>query len=315
MQKSTISDGQGLTVDLLDFGARIAAINFNGTDMALSYDNDADYLTDPYYLGATIGPICNRINQGRFTIGEQLFQMPINHGEHCLHSGDAGFDKETWSLVKAKKKSVHYELVYPLSRVGLEGRLIISAVYTVKNGGLHIDYTCKTDTTTFVNLTNHVYLNIDSTSSIIDHKFELFADNYVEVDQCSIPTGDLIALEGPMQYEIMNSPRVEFAGVCDHHFNTSNGASDHPEQLQKMLIARSSNNNIELEVSSNSVGFQFYTGKFLSQPFLPSAGFCVEAQLAPDAINQDGFPAPLLEQGQERVQSMLLQFRHRNNAP
>jgi aldose 1-epimerase len=76
-----------------------------------------------------------------------------------------------------------------------------------------------------------------------------------------------------------------------------------------MAVANSTLSDIELEVSSNSIGFQFYTGKFLSQPFLPSAGFCVEAQLAPDAINQDNFPAPLLEQGKERNQSMLLQFR------
>jgi aldose 1-epimerase len=309
MQKSTISDGQGLTVDLLDFGARIDAINFNGHSMALGYENDADFLTDPYYLGATIGPICNRINNGRFIIDEQLFQMPCNLGDHSLHSGDVGFDKETWSLVTASKNSVHYQLIYPLSRVGLEGRLLVDAIYTVENGGLSIDYHCKTDTTTYVNLTNHVYLNIDGSDSIANHQFEIFAENYAEVDQHSIPTGELIPLDVPMKYGIMNSSRAEFSGLCDHHFNTLGGSSEHQDELQTMVVARSELNNIELEISSNSVGFQFYTGKFLSQPFLPSAGFCVEAQLAPDAINQEHFPAPLLEKGDERIQSMLLQFR------
>ena len=308
MQRSTISDGQGLTVDLLDFGARIAAIDFNGTAMALAFGDDTDYLTDPYYLGATIGPIGNRINNGRFTVGEQLFQMPCNHGEHSLHSGDVGFDKDTWSLVKATKSSVLYELVYPLSRVGLEGRLIVTAFYSVENGALRIDYSCKTDTTTYINLTNHVYLNIDGSDTIADHEFELFAKNYAEVDQHNIPTGNLITLDKPMKYGIMDSPLSEFAGHCDHHFNTSNGTDKHPDTLQKMLTARSSNNNIKLDVSSNSVGFQFYTGKYLSQPFLPSAGFCVEPQLAPDAINQDHFESPLLEKGDERTQSILFQF-------
>lgn len=309
MQKSSISDGQGLTVDLLDFGARIAAITFNGQSMALGYENDADFLTDPYYLGATIGPICNRINNGRFIIGEQLFQMPCNLGDHSLHSGGVGFDKETWTLVKASKNSVHYQLIYLLSRAGLEGRLLVDAIYTVENGGLRIDYHCKTDTTTYVNLTNHVYLNLDGSDSIANHQFDIFAENYADVDQHGIPTGELIPLDAPMKYGIMNSSRPEFSGLCDHHFNTQSGSIEHIDELQTMVIARSTLNNIELEISSNSVGFQFYTGKFLSQPFLPSAGFCVEAQLAPDAINQKHFPAPLLNQGDKRIQSMLLQFK------
>lgn len=312
MQRSTISDGRGLTVELLDFGARVAAINFNDVPMALGYANDADYLTDSYYLGATIGPICNRINQGRLSIEDTLLQMPCNHNGHCLHGGDVGFDKESWSLVKATKNSVHYELVYQLGRVGLNGRLLVNAVYTAENGGLRIDYTCKTDTTSYVNLTNHVYLNIDGTDSIIDHDFEIFADNYAEVDQQNIPTGNLIDVKSPIKYQIMNSEYPEFAGVCDHHFNVTNASTEYPNSLEKMLIARSSNNNIELEVSSNSVGFQFYTGKFLSQPFMPSAGFCVEAQLAPDAINQDNFPSPLLSKGDVRTQSTLLQFSQNN---
>lgn len=308
MQRSTISDGQGLTVDLLDFGARIAAINFNGTAMALAYEDDTNYLTDPYYLGATIGPICNRINNGRFILGEQLFQMQCNHGDHSLHSGDVGFDKETWSLVKATKNSVRYELIYPLTKAGLEGRLTVNAFYIVENGTLRIDYQCKTDTTTYINLTNHVYLNIDGTDTIADHEFEIFAKNYAEVDQQNIPTGNLIKLETPMEYGIMDSPLAEFAGHCDHHFNCLNGSDSHPDNLQKILTAHSSNSNIKLDVSSNSIGFQFYTGKYLSQPFLPSAGFCVEPQLAPNAINQDGFAAPLLKQGDERIQSILFEF-------
>lgn len=312
MQKSTIKDGLGLSVDLVDFGARITAINFNGTDVALSYDNDTDYLTDNYYLGATIGPIANRVSQGRFNLGEQLFQMPINHGDHCLHSGNVGFDQETWSLVKAKKNSVHYELAYPLNRVGLEGRLMVNAIYTVENGALSIEYSCISDTTTYLNMTNHVYLNIDGTDSIVDHEFELACDSAVEVDNESIPTGNLIDLNAPFKYEIMRSSKTEFAGVCDHHFNIINSDSDHRKTLKTMLTARSKNNNIELEVSSNSPGFQFYTGKFLSQPFLPSAGFCVEAQLAPDAINQEHLESPLLAGGEERTQSIVFQFRQRD---
>lgn len=314
MQRSTISDGQGLSVDVLDYGARIASINFNGLELALSYPNDNDYLSDDFYMGASIGPISNRIRHGKLTIEGQCRQIPCNLMGHSLHSGNLGFDKETWSLCKVTKDSLNYELVYPLNKIGLTGELLVNAIYSVENGSLRLDYHCKTDTATYVNLTNHVYLNIDGGSSIEHHEFELFADNYLDADQDNIPTGELIELQAPFKFQIKNSTTSKLTGLCDHHFNTKGGSAEHSNDLQKMLVARSSKSNIELEFSSNSVGFQFYTGQFLSEPFAPSSGFCVEPQLPPNAINQSSFPSPLLMPNEDRKQSLLFKFNQPNSA-
>jgi aldose 1-epimerase len=75
-----------------------------------------------------------------------------------------------------------------------------------------------------------------------------------------------------------------------------------------MINVVSPSSGIGLTVSSNSPGFQFYTGKFLSAPFAPSGGFCVETQLAPDAINQTNFYSPLLQPNQQREQITRYQF-------
>ena len=308
MQRSTISDGQGLSVDVLDYGARIASIKFNDMELCLSYSNNNDYLNDAFYMGASIGPICNRIRDGKLTINKQPLQMPCNSNGHSLHSGNLGFDKRYWTMTHASKESIHYELVYSLNSIGLVGQITVSAIFTVKNGTLRIDYDCKTDTVTYLNLTNHVYLNIDGNDNIAHHEFELFVDSYLEVDHHNIPTGKQVNLESPFTYHIGKSEESELTNFCDHHFNVSKDTDEHRDGLKKLLIVRSNKSDIELCVSSNATGFQFYTGQYLSEPFAANAGFCVEAQLPPNAINQGNFHAPLLMPRENFKHSTLLEF-------
>jgi len=296
-----ISDGQQLSVSLLNYGARIASIQFSGRELALTYADIQDYLSDPFYLGATIGPITNRVANAQLTINNRVFNMPANEGKNCLHSGGVGFDKALWTLTHADQSSVEYELDFDLSKLGMCGRLKTTARYSVQGGELTIDYTSECDTTTFINLTNHVYLNLSGQdASVEDHEFTIFAQSFVNVDQDSIPTGNITKLDSPMSYQLGSPPPfAEFNGLVDHHFNSDSG---------KLVAAKSISSGIQMEVLSNAPGFQFYTGKFLSEPFIPSSGFCVETQLAPDAINQPNFYSPELKPGELRKQTTTYRF-------
>jgi len=312
MQKSSITDGLGLTVDLLDYGARICDINFNGSQLALGYDTAAHYRNDPYYLGATIGPITNRIANGQLTVGGELLQMPQNEGPNTLHSGGSGFDKQTWQLESNSPNQVCYRLDYDMTLSGLKGQVTTWAIYRVTEGRLVVKYRSYSDTDCYINLTNHVYLNLDGlgtqrSADITRHQFEVRADSYIEVDEHSLPTGEIKPIAKPFLYTIDNSPYQDFEGLCDHHFNIGD---PNLNTVNSMLVARSLTSGIQLEVSSDSPGFQFYTGKYLSEPFTSSGGFCVETQLAPNAINQANFYSPLLNAGEHREQTTHFEFKY-----
>jgi len=303
-----INDGAGLVVDLLDYGARIVQINFNQRKLACAYDALDDYASDSFYLGATIGPITNRIAKGQLTIGEQRFQMPLNEGENTLHSGGNGLDKEFWLLESNNTNAAIFRLEYDLTKAGLAGTLEVRAQYSVNNGALRIVYATRCTQDTFVNLSNHVYLNLSGENRRInDHKFEVLADSFVQVDTSGIPTGAVTDLDAVISYAIDSySNHPEFEGSVDHHFNVGD---PHSRDLRPMLKAFSQTSDIQLEVSGSSSGFQFYTGEFLSSPFEASSGFCVETQLAPDAINQPNFFAPILRAGQTQQQVTEYSFR------
>ena len=306
LQKLSISDGHGLSVDLLNYGARICAIDFHGHQLALGLDQLEDYLNEPFYLGATIGPITNRIANGRLIVNGELLQMPCNEGEHTLHSGGAGFDKQFWQLDSHSPNQICYSLDYDMSLVGLRGTLTSYAIYRVTDGCLTVKYRSSCDLACFINLTNHVYLNLSDLDDISDHRFQLNAESFVIVDDENIPTGDLRTLNPPLEYQLDHSLYPEFTGLCDHHFNTPKPDAD---GLCEMLRAVSPSSGVSLLVYSDSPGFQFYTGKFLSSPFAPSGGFCVETQLAPDAINQANFHSPLLQANQQFEQITKYQFK------
>lgn len=306
LQKLSISDGHGLSVDLLNYGARICAIDFHGHQLALGLDRLEDYLDEPFYLGATIGPITNRIANGQLTVNGELLQMPCNEGKHTLHSGGAGFDKQFWQLESHSPNQICFSLEYDMTLVGLKGTLTSYAIYRVTDGCLTIKYRSSCDLTCFINLTNHVYLNLSDLDTISDHQFQLNADSFVIVDAENIPTGELRTLNRPLEYQLDQSLYPEFIGLCDHHFNTPAPEID---SVREMLNVVSPSSGVSLTVSGNSPGFQLCTGSFLSSPFAPSGGFCVETQLAPDAINQAGFHSPLLQANQQSEQITKYQFK------
>ena len=315
MLNASISDGLGLSVDLLNYGARICGIKYNGVPLALGYNNYEDYLQDSFYMGASIGPITNRVANGQLVINGDVLTMPCNEGGNTLHSGGAGFDKQYWQVESINSDTVCYRLDYDMAQIGLKGLLTTWATYQVNDGCLTIKYQSQCDTTCFINPTNHVYLNLggvadDSQTDISDHLFTLSATSYVCVDQHNLPTGTVSPIASPFHYTITDPTIPEFSGACDHHFNVG----DHEMgSIKSMLSVVSKRSGIALDVLGNSPGFQFYTGKFLESPFAASAGFCVETQLAPDAINQSGFYAPLLEAGEQREQITHLQFRQQSD--
>lgn len=307
MNPFRISDGANLIVDLLDYGARIVQINYKGFDLACTYTELTDYGTDPFYLGATIGPICNRIRDGQLSIDGKRFQMPRNEGDNTLHSGNNGFDKQTWQVVSQSDDSVAFQLDYDLKKSGMQGKLTTIARYTVDSGVLRIEYESTCDETTFINVTNHVYLNLSgSQSAISDHKFTMLANTMVQIDQHKLPTGKTLPLNPPWEYSVSQPTEVqELRGASDHHFNVGN-ADD--KGMKSMLKAHSKTSGISLEVRGNAPGFQFYTGSYLSKPFQPSSGFCVETQLAPDAINQAAFCSPLLSANEKHLRITEFEF-------
>ena len=74
-------------------------------------------------------------------------------------------------------------------------------------------------------------------------------------------------------------------------------------------FATLSRNNLELNVYSTMPGFQLYSGNFLSEPFVPNGGICIETQYVPNAINGDSFDKPIIYKDKEQVYETFYELK------
>ena len=90
--------------------------------------------------------------------------------------------------------------------------------------------------------------------------------------------------------------------LYDHNFCLSTERT----AKRSVALARSLNSGVSLEVRTTEPGVQFYAGFKLDVPvpgldgrkYGPFAGFCLETQIWPDAINHEGFPDAVLRPGE-----------------
>ena len=301
-----------LSVVLLPYGARIARINFNGYELALGYQKLSQYLQDSFYLGASIGPITNPIANGRFTVNGRTHHLPINEGNNCLHSGSLGFDKLEWAVADQTQTSAIFSTIFDLSQMNIEGELRTLVRYQVQDNSLLIEYQTEASVDTFVNTTNHVYLNLSGNSieglnqSISDHEFTLYGENSLVCDSANLPTGERRSMQTPLHYNVTKPCKIsEFNGGIDHHFNAE---EKNDRSLKRLLSAKSTLSGISALIESTSPGYQFYTARYLGAPFQQSGGFCVEPQYAPNAINHPDLYSPTLRANQSRSQLTKFTF-------
>jgi len=65
----------GLTASILDYGATVQSLCFDGVDTVLGYDNLEGYLAGTSFQGASIGRYGNRIENSRFVIDGKTYTL------------------------------------------------------------------------------------------------------------------------------------------------------------------------------------------------------------------------------------------------
>ncbi|XP_022624766.1 aldose 1-epimerase isoform X1 [Seriola dumerili] len=259
-------------VEVLTLGAIIRSVSSRRKDgqmedIVLGYDNLEGYVSDKRYLGAVVGRVANRIARGRFVVEGKEFQLDINNGPNALHGGLRGFNKAVW-LATAVGGGVQLSLTSPDGDQGYPGEVQVSVTYTLQGETLTAEYQARSTKTTPINLTNHSYFNLagQGAADIFDHHVSISAQSYLPVDDTSIPTGEIRAVEGtPFDLRkpvLIGSRLKEVPGPgFDHNFCLSSPGDGWTERHAARVCHPASGR--VLEVSTSQPGVQFYTANFL----------------------------------------------------
>ena len=311
-------------IEVISYGGIITSIkvpdkNNNLIDVALGFETLDPYLKDHPYFGAIVGRYANRIDNGKFTINNMDYNLPINNNGTSLHGGIKGFDKVNWDVVSYDSEKKRYIKLNYLSRdmeEGYPGNLNIYVTYTLTDDNeLRVKYEAETDKTTVLNLTQHTYFNLSGESSgdILDHKLELDADSFLPVNEKIIPTGEIKNV-GDTPFDFRKKKKIgRDLNQIDDQLILGNGydhcwvLNNYNKKLRKISEVYCDDTKIKMEVFTDLPGVQLYIGNFLDgslkskkgKKYIKRSGFCLETQFFPNSPNLESFPSTILEPGQK----------------
>lgn len=309
-----ILDNGVIEAHILDYGCIIQSlfvkdINDNKVDVVLGYDAPIGYEINDGYLGAVIGRVANRIKDAKFSLNEKNYKLFANDGKNSLHGGQFGFDKKIFNAEIDDERLV-LTAFSPDGEEGYPGNLNLKVVYSLKGGAINLEYEATCDQDTPISITNHAYFNLSGEESILEHQLFINADHITPIDKGLIPTGELMLVEDtPFDFRKMQKvglyvdyphKQIVHGGGYDHNFVLKNYG-----MYEKIATLYSSASGIKMDVYTDNMGVQFYSGNFLNgvtgkgyKIYNKRSALCLETQNFPNAVNQVSFPSAILKKGE-----------------
>ncbi|XP_040936504.1 galactose mutarotase isoform X1 [Gossypium hirsutum] len=281
-------------------------------DVVLGYDLVNDYKNDTTYFGAIVGRVANRIGGAKFILNGVTYKTDANDGKNTLHGGSKGFSDVIWTVKSYKLKAITFvpknikKLL--LNYAGFPGNLSVSVTYMLLHKNkLAVKMMAKPlIKPTPVNLALHTYWNLGGHNSgdIMSHTLKLFGSKLTPVDSELIPTGEIVPVrKTPYDFRRPRKIGSKFDQLPHgYDINYVLHKSRRSRHLRKVAVVVESKCGRKMELWTNMPGVQFYTSNMLKNEkgrngtvYGKHAGFCLETQGFPDAVNHPNFPSQIVK--------------------
>ena len=323
----TLMNSNGMKAKVTEYGATLTELwvpDRTGAlaDVVLGYERLDDYIAAPFFVGATLGRVANRIANGKFTLDGREYTLATNRAPNHLHGGVRGFDKRVWTS-RRSAGGVVFSYVSADGEEGYPGTLQVAVTYSLTDANeLRIDYAATTDKATPINLTNHSFINLAGVGTILDHVLTISASRTTPVNASLVPTGEIASVSGtPLDFtqphrigERIDAMRSVANGYDNNLIlDRSGDALTFAARVEEPRFGRT------LEIWTTEPAVQFFTGNRFDKSFVGvggvvydrHAGFALEPQHYPDAINHPEFPSVVLRPGRTFRSSTVYRFRTR----
>ncbi len=327
----TLTNASGAEVTLSSLGAGIVSIKVPDSEghlanVVLGYKDPASYIADGPCAGKIPGRFANRIARGHFSLDNKEYTLAINNGPNALHGGPEGFQNQVWESKCDGNGTVTFTYHAKDGEEGYPGNMDVKAIYTWDDENrLTLNLQAVSDAHTVVNLTNHVYFNLDgeNSGSVLEHLLQLNAACYLPTDETQIPTGEVTPVAGtPMDFTspkaIGNDIKADFTPLkigkgYDHCWVVDNYVKG---ELRPVAVLTAPKSGRTLEVSTTQPGMQVYTGNWLAGcpesisggQYADYDGVAIECQGFPDAPNKPSFPSSELKPEETYNETIIFKF-------
>ena len=331
--KYEIANSKGMKVVFTDLGAAIVDLwvkdkDGNLRDVSLGYEDVVSYEKETTYFGAIVGRYANRISNAKVEIDGVVYELDANNNENSLHSGRHSMAKKVWDVKEHTTNKIVFTYTSKDLEQGFPGTAVCDVIYELtEDNELSISYHAVSDKKTTFNMTNHCYFNLNGHDSgdVLAQELMIKASGFTPVkDEKAIPTGETAKVEGtPFDFReakpIGRDINEEFDQLIygtgyDHNFVLDKET----DGVEKIAVAYSEESGIEMEVWTDCIGVQLYTGNFLDGDagkrgchYVNRAAFCLETQYFPNSINEPNFVRPVFEANEPYETKTIYKFQVR----
>ena len=329
----TLSNDNGVQIQVTNYGGAVVAImvpdrDGNFANVIQGHTNIDEVVNSPEpFLSTLIGRYGNRICKGKFTMNGKEYTLACNNGVNHLHGGPTGCHARVWDAEQVNDQELVLRYTFAYYEEGFPGELRMTVKYSLTNDNeFVIDYRGTTNKKTIVNMTHHALFSLtgiaNPTPTQLDCELQINADFYLPIDETSIPTGEILKVEGtPFDFR---TPKLVGKDIEADDEQIKNGSGfDHnyilnkkePGELSLACRLKDPKSGRVLETYTTEPGLQFYSGNFLSgikgqhdATFPKRSGLCFEAQHFPDTPNRPYFPTVILKPGEIYTQKTVYKF-------
>ena len=322
-----------LVMQVTNYGARVVSLwapdrNGNYADVEIGYENIDRYInnTGERYLGAVVGPVANRIANGKFSLDGKEYTLPQNNNGQTLHGGTLGVDRIVWDVKSRDHDEIVFTTTLPDGQDGFPANRSIEMTYRLaENNEFVVEYEATTDAKTVLNLSHHSFFNLegDGEGTILDHILTINSKAITPVNEFLIPTGEIMPVEGtPFDFrqptaigdrieaqneQLINGKGYDMNWVLEREDNG---------QVETVATLYDPTSGRCMDVATDQVAIQFYSGNFFDgtyngkygKPLAFRESVALETQKYPDAPNHDNFPSVVLNPGEEYTQTCIYKF-------
>lgn len=321
----TLSNNQGMQVDILTYGARITRIvvpdkNGNFDDIVVGCKAPEDYYGKNPYFGATVGRYANRIGDAKFSLNGKSYSLQANEGNHILHGGiDGDFSRKIWQAA-IQENTLVLSILSPDGESGFPGNLKAQVCFTLtEDNALVLDYQAVCDKDTVCNLTNHTYFNLAKEDTVLSHQLFIRSKQMTPCDGELIPHGEFADIDGtPFSFWpakaigkdiFAEEDALKACGGYDFNYVLAR----EKEGLQHFAYLYDAQTGRKMDCFTTLPGVQLYTanktGGFNGKKtYVNHCAVCLETQFFPNSPNCPAYPCATLRAGEQYAQTTIYQF-------
>lgn len=322
-----------IVMQCTNYGARVISImtpdrDGKYADVVLGYSDIDSYINNGHerFLGASVGPVANRIAEGKFTLEGVEYQIPQNSNGQALHGGIYGIDRVVWDVVCVTDDTIDLKVNLPDGFDGFPGNRTIGLQYKLTpDNTMVVTFRGTTDKTTIMNMSHHSFFNLkgEGEGNILDNVLQINASAITPIDRNLIPTGEIMSVEGtPFDFreahtigQLINadSEQLDCGAGYDHNWIIDR---ENDGQIVKFVDLYEPVTGRGLEVWSDDIALQFYCGNFFDGTYGGKSGkiyeyrgaVAFEPQHYPDSINHENFPTVVVTPDKEYSQTEIFKF-------